>query len=92
MAQLPHNLREILVLRGVEKLSQTEAAAALGISDKAVETRLYRARAQLKKLLSETFVTDSGYSTWHISPDAASRSETHHDAITRRTEVFKCCA
>ena len=62
MAQLPHNLREILVLRGVEELSQTEAAAALGISEKAVETRLYRARAQLKKLLSETFVADSSYS------------------------------
>ena len=63
MAQLPHNLREILVLRGVEELSQTEAASALGISEKAVETRLYRARAQLKKLLSETFGPEGDYST-----------------------------
>ena len=62
MAQLPHNLREILVLRGVEELSQTEAAAALGISEKAVETRLYRARVQLKKLLSETFEAASSCS------------------------------
>ena len=61
MAQLPHNLREILVLRGVEELSQTEAAAVLGISEKAVETRLYRARAQLKKLLPETFNSNSVY-------------------------------
>ena len=68
MAQLPHNLREILVLRGVEELSQTEAAAALGISEKAIETRLYRARVQLKTLLSETFEADSDYATKDKSP------------------------
>lgn len=61
LSQLPHNLREILVLRGVEELSQTETASALGISEKAVETRLYRARVQLKKLLWETFEPDSDY-------------------------------
>ncbi len=67
MSQLPHNLREILVLRGVEELSQTETASALGISEKAVETRLYRARAQLKKLLSETFEPDGDYALQRIS-------------------------
>ncbi len=51
MAQLPHHLREILVLRGVEELSQAETADLLQVSEKTVETRLYRARAKLKALL-----------------------------------------
>lgn len=67
MSQLPHNLREILVLRGVEELSQIETAAALGISEKAVETRLYRARLQLKKLLSETIEPNRDYTAKHLS-------------------------
>ena len=50
---LPHNLREVLVLRAVEELSQSETANLLKVSEKAVETRLYRARAQLRALLDE---------------------------------------
>ncbi|WP_066110595.1 MULTISPECIES: sigma-70 family RNA polymerase sigma factor [Sphingomonadales] len=56
--QLPFALREILVLRGIEELSQSEAALTLGISEKAAETRLYRARTQLKRLLEEPSVID----------------------------------
>ena len=48
---LPTNLREVLVLRTIEELSQAETAGALGISGKAVETRLYRARAKLAEIL-----------------------------------------
>jgi len=55
---LPFALREILVLRGIEELSQSEAALTLGISEKAAETRLYRARTQLKRLLEEPSVID----------------------------------
>ena len=51
MANLPQKLRQVLVLRAIEGLSQSEAAETLGISDKAVETRLYRARQQLAKIL-----------------------------------------
>lgn len=54
IAQLPHNLREVIVLRGVEELSQGETALVLGISEKAVETRLYRARTQLRELIAGT--------------------------------------
>lgn len=54
IALLPHNLREVIVLRGVEELSQGETALVLGISEKAVETRLYRARTQLKELIAGT--------------------------------------
>ena len=48
---LPHNLREVLVLRGVEDLSQSETAMLLAVSEKTVETRLYRARGRLRALL-----------------------------------------
>lgn len=51
MANLPQKLRQVLVLRAIEGLSQSEAAETLGISDKAVETRLYRARQQLAQIL-----------------------------------------
>ncbi len=49
IARLPRNLREPLILRTVEGLSQAETALVLRISEKAVETRVYRAR----KLLSQ---------------------------------------
>ena len=47
IAALPAALKEPLVLRTIEGLSQAETAAILSISEKAVETRLYRARAKL---------------------------------------------
>lgn len=51
MTKLPQKLRQVLVLRAVEGLSQAEAAEALGVTEKAVETRLYRARQQLAQRL-----------------------------------------
>jgi RNA polymerase sigma-70 factor (ECF subfamily) len=53
IADLPSNLREVIVLRGIEELSQSEAAEMLGVSEKAIETRLYRARGRLRELLGE---------------------------------------
>ena len=53
IAILPHKLRQVLVLRAVEGLSQAEAADALGVSGKTVETRLYRARRQLAESLAK---------------------------------------
>lgn len=50
VAALPQNLKEPLILRTVEGLSQAETAKVLRISEKAVETRLYRARAKLVPL------------------------------------------
>jgi len=47
ISTLPANLKEPLVLRTIEGLSQAETAEVLGISEKAVETRLYRARRSL---------------------------------------------
>lgn len=53
MAGLPHNLREVLVLRAVEEMSQSETAELLGVSEKTIETRLYRARTRLRSVLGE---------------------------------------
>lgn len=53
IAELPTTLREVLTLRTIEGLSQAEVADILGISRKAVETRLYRARARLQALVDE---------------------------------------
>lgn len=52
--QLPNNLREVLILRGVDGVSQAETAAILQVSEKTVETRLYRARTKLRELLAGT--------------------------------------
>lgn len=48
IARLPARLREVLVLRTIEGLKQAEVAEMLGIREKAVETRLYRARRRLE--------------------------------------------
>jgi len=53
IAALPGNLRETLVLRTIEGLSQSETAQILRISEKAVETRLYRARQKLGERIQD---------------------------------------
>nr|WP_254911388.1 sigma-70 family RNA polymerase sigma factor [Sphingomonas sp. CDS-1] len=53
IAALPGNLKDVLVLRGIEGISQAEAAQILGVSEKAVETRLYRARNKLAEQLRD---------------------------------------
>ena len=50
VADLPRQLKEPLILHSVEGLSQAETAGILGITEKAVETRLHRARARLASL------------------------------------------
>lgn len=51
VAGLPAVLKETLLLRTIEGLSQAETAEVLAISEKAVETRLYRARLRLSEKL-----------------------------------------
>ncbi len=51
ITRLPARLREVLLLRAVDGLSQAEAADVLGVTEKAIETRLYRARAKLEEML-----------------------------------------
>ena len=49
IARMPVRLREALVLVTIEGRSQAEAAELLGTSEKAIETRVYRARIRLKE-------------------------------------------
>jgi len=49
IGRLPIRLREALVLVSVEGRSQAEAAALLGTTEKAIETRIYRARNRLRE-------------------------------------------
>lgn len=51
IAALPASQREPLVLCSIDGLSQAEAAGILSISEKAVETRIRRARIRLAELL-----------------------------------------
>lgn len=51
ISELPVSIREPLILHTVEGLSQAETATLLGISEKAVETRLRRARQRLREML-----------------------------------------
>ncbi len=51
IAALPPRLREAFILFCLEERSQAEAARILGISPKAVELRVYRARQKLKAML-----------------------------------------
>ena len=48
VAALPEELRQPLILAFYEELPQAEIAAILKCSVKAVETRIYRARQQLR--------------------------------------------
>lgn len=53
VAALPGQLKEPLLLTAFEGMSQHEAAEALGLTVKAVETRVYRARRLLADTLAK---------------------------------------
>jgi len=53
IAALPHGLKAPLLLTAIEGLTMAEAGVVLGMSAKAVENRLYRARKALAQSLSQ---------------------------------------
>lgn len=53
--KLPPNLREVLILRDMEDLSNQETAQRTGLTVAAVKARLHRARALLREHLEEYF-------------------------------------
>jgi RNA polymerase sigma-70 factor (ECF subfamily) len=63
IAGLPAELREAFILGAIDQLPHKEIAAILGISPKAVEVRIYRAR----KTLAERLAGAGIVSTWLIS-------------------------
>lgn len=58
IAALPPSLKEPLVLTVLEGLSQKEAGALLGLSAKAVEVRVYRAKRLLAETLDREAITE----------------------------------
>ncbi|MEY4199585.1 MAG: hypothetical protein RLZZ265_1325 [Verrucomicrobiota bacterium] len=57
LATLPEELRQPLILAEYEERSHAEIGAILGCTAKAVETRIYRARQQLRASLSAMLKT-----------------------------------
>ena len=53
ISELPKDLKSVLILTALEGRQQGEAAELLGISSKAVETRVYRARKLLLEKMSK---------------------------------------
>ena len=51
IAALPRTLKEPLLLTVYEQLSHEEAASLLGVTAKAIETRIYRAKQALRRTL-----------------------------------------
>ena len=51
IARLPHDLKVTLLLHHYDRLSYREIGAITGCSERGVETRLYRARQQLREML-----------------------------------------
>ncbi|MEM7199053.1 MAG: RNA polymerase sigma factor [Planctomycetota bacterium] len=60
VATLPVDLREPLLLRAVDGLSQREIAVALGLPETTVETRLARARRALRQRMAQQTAPDHG--------------------------------
>ena len=53
IAQLPEDQREALVLTQLERVSYEEVAVRLGVSEGTVKSRVNRAKARLREILSE---------------------------------------
>jgi len=60
IAALPEIYRETLVMRDIEELSIAETAAALGVREGVVKTRLLRARLMLQKALAPQLASKRG--------------------------------
>lgn len=56
IAALPRSLKEPLILTAIEGLSYHEASQLLGVTSKAIETRLYRARNRLGSAIDPAYL------------------------------------
>jgi len=50
---LPDNYRTVFMLRDIEGLSTSETGEGLGLGEEAVKTRLHRARAMIRRAVTE---------------------------------------
>ncbi len=60
IAALPEIYREVLLLRDVEEMNIADTAAALGVSEGVVKTRLLRARLMMQKILAPQLKSRAG--------------------------------
>jgi RNA polymerase sigma-70 factor (ECF subfamily) len=60
IARLPEIYRETILLRDVQELSIADTAAALGVSEGVVKTRLLRARLMMQKILAPQLASKRG--------------------------------
>ena len=58
ITRLPEALRVVLILRDVENLSTAETAAATGLTEAAVKSRLHRARMVMRAHLGDLYSRD----------------------------------
>lgn len=77
--------RTVLVLRDVEGLSVAETALSLGVTAAVVKTRLYRARAQLRKRLMER----AGLSLKSLFPFPAARCTSVARFVMAQLEIAR---
>jgi RNA polymerase sigma-70 factor (ECF subfamily) len=60
IAGLPEIYRQVLLLRDVEEMNIADTAAALGVSEGVVKTRLLRARLMMQKILAPQLKSRAG--------------------------------
>jgi RNA polymerase sigma-70 factor (ECF subfamily) len=80
---IPQSYRTVFVLREVEGLSTAEAAECLSLGEDAVKTRLFRARAMLRKELLER----AGVASAELFPFHLSRCDRVVAAVLGRLEL-----
>ena len=73
--ELRPNLRTVFVLRDIEGLSINQTAEVLDLSPTAVKTRLFRARLQLRELLSEFLSEHRELAPTRVKPETVSTRE-----------------
>jgi len=57
LAELPDTYRAVIMMRDIEEMSTSEAAAAMGITENALKLRLHRARQALGTLVRQRLET-----------------------------------
>jgi RNA polymerase sigma-70 factor (ECF subfamily) len=81
--ELPTDFRLVFVMRDVEECSIAETAAALGIREETVKTRLHRARRLLRDALSDKLASTIG----GAFPFLGARCERMTEAVLARLET-----
>ena len=87
LADLPDQMRMVVVLRDVYDLPHEEIAHELGISQTAAKVRLHRARRRLREQLFATSATTAGASGRSRQRGKLAGSELAEAGIVRRAAV-----